>query len=198
MTIQHGSATEAALRRMFHWLNRFMLLMWRIGLGPSMSAWPTVGGRIMVLTHTGRKSGKRRRTPLNYAEVDGDIYVVAGFGVIADWYRNIRANPNVEIWLPSGWWAGVAEEATDAPQRLDLLREVLRGSGIVAPLFGVAPDLPDSRLVDATAAYRLIRIRRGAPCTGGDGPGDLSWVWSYLLLAALAVGWAVGRRSARR
>lgn len=193
MSISHGSTLEAALRRVFQRFNHFMLLLWRLGLGPSLSAWPEVGGRILVVTHTGRKSGLRRRTPLNYAEVGGDIYLVAGFGAIADWYKNVRHNPHVEIWMPDGWWEGVAEEADDRPDRLALLREVLRGSGIVAPLFGVSPDLPDARLAELTAAYRLVRIRRGAPRTGVDGPGDLTWTWSYIIAAALVVGWIAGR-----
>ena len=71
-----------------------------------------LSGQIMVLTHTGRKSGLRRRTPVNYALVDGEVYCTAGFGQISDWYRNILANPQVEVWLPDGWWAGVNWWAT--------------------------------------------------------------------------------------
>jgi hypothetical protein len=51
---------------------------------------------------------------VNYAIVDGEVYCTAGFGAVSDWYRNIRTNPEVEVWLPDGWWAGVAEEVTDA------------------------------------------------------------------------------------
>ncbi len=84
---------EERLRTGFKVLNKFMLLMWRLGLGWMLNIWPAGFGRIMVITHTGRKSGLRRRTPLNYAEVDGEIYCTAGFGHISDWYRNIMADP---------------------------------------------------------------------------------------------------------
>jgi deazaflavin-dependent oxidoreductase (nitroreductase family) len=140
----------------------------------------------MVLTTTGRKSGRARRTPLNYAIVDGDIYCTAGFGGISDWYRNMLADPEVEVWLPDGWWLGVAEEVTDDAMHLPLLRQVLIGSGIVAPLAGVNPHtLTDEALAAATAPYRLIRIRRTEARTGPDGPGDLAWVWPLSTIVAL-------------
>lgn len=62
----------------------------------------------MVLAHTGRKSGRIRRTPVNYALI-GDVYCVAGFGQSADLDRNSLATPAVEVWLPAGWYTGVAE-----------------------------------------------------------------------------------------
>jgi hypothetical protein len=35
---------------------------------------------IMVIRHKGRKSGKVRYTPVNYALADGCVYAIAGFG----------------------------------------------------------------------------------------------------------------------
>jgi deazaflavin-dependent oxidoreductase (nitroreductase family) len=189
--------TEETLRQGFKHFNRFMLFMWRLGLGPWVNAWPDVGGRIMVISHTGRKSGLKRQSPVNYAIVDGELYCTAGFGKGTDWYRNITANPKVEVWLPDGWWTGVAEEVTDGSRRLALLREVLIGSGIVAPAMGVNPmTMTDAALDAATSEYRLIHIRRTAACTGSGGPGDLAWVWpvtTFVLMAML-----LPRRGRRR
>ena len=106
--------TAAKMRQGFKYFNKFMLLMWRLGLGKWVNFWPEVGGQIMVLTHTGRKTGLKRQTPVNYALVEGELYCTAGFGQLADWYRNIMAEPRVEVWLPDGWWTGLAEEVTDA------------------------------------------------------------------------------------
>lgn len=169
--------TEERLRQGFRYLNRFMVAMYRLGLARWLQPWPPVTGRILVVVHKGRKSGLVRRTPLNYAVVDGDLYVIAGFGAVSDWYRNVRADPRVEVWLPDGWWTVVAEEAGDGPDRLRLLRAVLVGSGFAAHLFGVSPRLPDERLHELTAGYRVLRLRRAAACTGPGGPGDLAWVW---------------------
>jgi deazaflavin-dependent oxidoreductase (nitroreductase family) len=170
--------TEEKLRAGFKQFNKFMLLMFRLGLGQFINCWPEVGGRIMVIATTGRKSGQRRLTPINYAVIDGDVYCTAGFGTGADWYKNIKADPKVEVMLPEGWWEGEAEELEIAPEHLNEMRQVLIGSGFVAPLMGVRPkEISDSELEKITAAYKLVRIRRAAARTGAGGPGDLAWFW---------------------
>jgi len=178
--------TEMKLRSGFRQFNKFMLLMWDLGLGRWISAWPPVTGQIMVLKHTGRKSGQVRRTPVNYAFVDGELYCVAGFGGLSDWYRNLRANPKLEVWLPDGWWEGTAEEVGDVPNRMDLIRAVLIGSGFAAVFAGLDPyTVSDEEMLREVKDYKLMRIRREAPRTGLDGPGRLAWVWplaTFLLL----------------
>ncbi|MFI5593169.1 nitroreductase family deazaflavin-dependent oxidoreductase [Amycolatopsis sp. NPDC051758] len=57
-----------------------------------------LGRRFLCLTHLGRKSGRRYRTVLEVVGRDGEEYiVVAGLGAGADWFRNIRARPPVEV-----------------------------------------------------------------------------------------------------
>lgn len=184
------SPADAALRQGFKYGNRFMLLLWRLGLQRWGMSNP-YSGYIMVLTHTGRKSGLLRRTPVNFAEIDGDIYCVAGFGAAADWYRNLLANSQVQLWLPDGsWFTGEAEDITGLPaeERLPLLRQVLINSGFAALAAGINPrTMSDGELAAATTAYKLARIRRTAARTGAGGPSDLQWVWivATALLAAL-------------
>ncbi|MBN2113988.1 MAG: nitroreductase family deazaflavin-dependent oxidoreductase [Acidimicrobiia bacterium] len=173
------------MRHAFKHLNRFMVLMFRLGLGPWLQFWPRVTGQILVLVHRGRKSGLLRRTPLNFARADGDIYILAGFGRASDWYRNLRADRQGEVWLPDGWWSVEAEEVSDHPERLRLLRAVLVGSGFAAYAFGVSPGLPDERLAQITSGYRLVRLRLVGPRTGPGGPGDLAWVWPAALTLRL-------------
>lgn len=187
--------TEAALRRAFKQFNRFMVLLWRLGLGRMINLSPTYGGRMMVLTHSGRKSGRVYRTPVNYAEINGDIYCTAGFGSVSDWYRNALVQPQVELWLPGGRWSAVAEDVSSRPDRLVLLREVLVASGFAARAAGVNPrTMSDSELAEATDAYRLLRLERLATLSGPGGPGDLVWMWPVGGAVLLAVAGLVWRR----
>lgn len=190
--------TEETLRQSFkRYLNPFMLLMWRLGLGPWINLWPKVGGRILVIAHRGRKTGVRRYTPVNYALVDGEIYCTVGFGVVSDWYRNLAVNPNIEVWLPDGWWAGVVEDISDSPWRLPLLRQVLIGSGVVTYLAGIDPvNLTDEALHAVTSKYRLLHIWRTEARTGRGGPGDLAWVWPAATMILLPL--LLFRRRRRR
>jgi deazaflavin-dependent oxidoreductase (nitroreductase family) len=141
------SAGDLLLRKGFRQLNKFMVLMYRTGLGRSLNAWPAVGGRILVIRHTGRTSGLARFTPVNFAMVDGEIYCMAGFGAVSDWHRNLMVQPEAEVWLPDGWYQVHAD------------------------------DVSDAALARTTQTYRLMRLRPGEARTGAGGPGDLAWVW---------------------
>ena len=60
------------------------------------------GRRIVMLEHTGRRSGKLRRTPLEVVQRKGDSYILcSGTGPTADWYRNIRSHPARALWVGS-------------------------------------------------------------------------------------------------
>jgi deazaflavin-dependent oxidoreductase (nitroreductase family) len=149
-----------SLRRFFHGMNRLMVWMWKKGWGKQINVWPEKMGRVMIIKHRGRKSGKEYLTPVNYAEVEGQIYCTAGFGSVSDWYRNILANPQVELWLPEMNRGACAEDISDSPKRSFLLRQVIIASGFAGPLFGVNPKkLNDEEFDRATKDYRLVHFK---------------------------------------
>lgn len=187
---------EKKMQQGFKQFNKFMLLMWRLGLGQWINLWPEGIGRIMVITHTGRKSGLKRQTPVNYAIVDGEVYCVSGFGKYSDWYQNIKTNPEVEIWLPDSWWAGIAEEITEPVKRLSTLRTVLQNSGFATYAFeGLDPfKTTDEQLTNATNEYCVFRIQRIEARTGLGGPGELAWVWPLATFLLLPLALCRGRR----
>jgi deazaflavin-dependent oxidoreductase (nitroreductase family) len=90
-------------------------LIYAIGLGP------IYGRLVLLLTTTGRKSGKPRVTPLQYEEIDGDIYIGSARGTKADWWRNIVANPIVWVQIKSRKFEGKAELVTDLKRIADFL-----------------------------------------------------------------------------
>jgi deazaflavin-dependent oxidoreductase (nitroreductase family) len=175
------------LRQTFKRFNPLMIMFFRAGLGKLLNMGPErLTGRYMVITHTGRKTGQVYRTPVNFTEHEGYVYCLAGFGQVSDWYRNIMAKPNVEVWLPDGWWAGKAEDVSDMDGAHDLLRRVLVASGFAARMFDMDPEqLSDEELAALTREYRLVRIRRTEARTGLGGPNEFAWIWplaTFLLL----------------
>ena len=62
-----------------------------------------LGPRLLMLEHVGRKSGVRRYVVLEVVDhPTADRYVVAsGFGDKAQWFRNIRVNPQVRVYTGS-------------------------------------------------------------------------------------------------
>lgn len=89
MEIIDRPGPPTGVRRM---LWRLPIWLYRLRLG-----WLT-GGRLMLLTHVGRVTGRRRTAVIEVVQHDADGYVAAsGFGPRADWYRNIQAHPEVTI-----------------------------------------------------------------------------------------------------
>ena len=82
---------------------------------------PSARKIVLLLTTIGRKSGLRRVTPLQYERVGDTIFIAAARGVSADWYRNLLADPQVEVELPEGRFRGRAVPITDACQVADFL-----------------------------------------------------------------------------
>jgi deazaflavin-dependent oxidoreductase (nitroreductase family) len=175
------------LPAIFKRFNRLMVLMWKLGMGKLINCYPPFFGRIMVISHQGRGTGSPYQTPVNYFPQGEYIYCTSAFGGQSDWYLNVIANPQVEIWLPDGWFTGKAELVENSEERSQMLRKVLIASGFAAPLFaGVDPkEIDEETFVEMTADYRLLRIQRQSPRTGDNGPGSLAWLWPILTFLLL-------------
>jgi len=80
-------------------------------IGAKVSGMP-----VLLLTTTGRKSGRRRTTPLTHQR-DGDNYVViasnGGHDNHPTWYLNLRSNPDAEILIGREKTRVRAETAND-------------------------------------------------------------------------------------
>ncbi len=196
-------AQERLLRRGFRFLNKNMLLMWRLGLGRYLAS-PRMG-YIMVLGTTGRKSGVWRLAPLDFAERPDRIYCLAGCGRTTHWLLNLQADPACEVWLPDGRrleGSGVVVE--DEEQRVELVREVLVRSGFAAAVAHPGLDLATATDEEIASlgmrpdiGYQVVEIKLGQPVTGPGGPGDLAWAGPIIGLGAFAtllVGWRILRR----
>jgi deazaflavin-dependent oxidoreductase (nitroreductase family) len=62
------------------------------------------GAPVILVTTTGCKSGKPRTAPLIYLEDGNDLVIVASKGGMSHhpaWYRNLEANPDVEVEIGS-------------------------------------------------------------------------------------------------
>ena len=80
---------------------------------------------VLILTTTGRRSGRPHRTPVEFSPGPGkDIYLVmSGWDGRTDWYRNARANPCVHVWLRGREWDAFADPVPD-PDVAQLLQRL--------------------------------------------------------------------------
>ena len=63
-----------------------------------------------VLTTTGRKTGKTRRTPIRVIRRRNHAFLVAIGGSRNAWLKNIRANPSVQLRIKGGTFPGMARQ----------------------------------------------------------------------------------------
>jgi deazaflavin-dependent oxidoreductase (nitroreductase family) len=144
--------TPTIILRLIHLPPR---ILYAVGLGP----W--IGNLILLLTTTGRKSGKRRITPLQYEEIDGRIYLAAARGQKADWIRNISADPKVEVRIRNRRFSGTAEPVTDVKRIADFLEVRLRRHpSMVGRMFQAEglPGAPDRKALEQYAAHRTMVV----------------------------------------
>jgi deazaflavin-dependent oxidoreductase (nitroreductase family) len=172
------------MRRFFHFLNKFFMVpIYRLGLGPLFGNPFT--GYILVLKVIGRKTGKLRFAPVNYAILNGNIYCLSGFGK-SDWYRNLLVHPSTEVILPGGTISAAASVETDPAIRIKAVRKVLQNGGFAGFFEGFNPfRVSDEDLLQKTADLPLIRLSPQGLGNGASDPGGWAWIWMPVVLAAL-------------
>jgi deazaflavin-dependent oxidoreductase (nitroreductase family) len=85
------------------------------------------GTTILILTTTGRTSGKQRDHALIFREHDGDYVIVASKGGAPDhpeWYKNLSANAAVDVQVKGETFAAKARTA-EGDERAELWDEMV-------------------------------------------------------------------------
>ena len=104
-------------------LSRPARLAWKLGSGAHAGVYRATGGKlfgrmgkspILLLNTVGRKSGKKRTSPLLYA-MDGEDFVIiaskGGASAHPAWYLNLMANPEATVEIEDREVRVKAEEA---------------------------------------------------------------------------------------
>ena len=131
--------------------------MYALGLAP------LIGRIILLLTTTGRKSGKRRVTPLQYEEIDGMFYLGAARGLKTDWVRNIQANPQVEVRVKHRRIIARAELINDTQQIADFLQVRLQRHpkmvGAMTKMHHLPPNPGRPQLEELAKILAVVKIQ---------------------------------------
>lgn len=95
----YSARQEAVGNRVIRLMSRVQTQVYRV-TGGRVGGRFLRGARVGILTHTGRRSGEQRRTPLIYVDLGDDVVVAAskgGFSGHPAWYYNVTANPHVHF-----------------------------------------------------------------------------------------------------
>ncbi|MDQ4149428.1 MAG: nitroreductase family deazaflavin-dependent oxidoreductase [Actinomycetota bacterium] len=88
------------LKRAVQELGRLSINKVLIGLIRSGVSLPFVARSVIGVVTVGRRSGRRRTTPVGYVRAgENRLLVVSEHGSRSDWVRNARAAGKVEVWF---------------------------------------------------------------------------------------------------
>ena len=158
--LNHGDENKKKKTlRKWRILNKYLVLpLYRLRIFPLFSF-----GRIfLVLTTKGRKTGKKRRTPLEYHRIDQVITVFSSRGEEAGWVKNIHANPNY-IWVRHGFHSFQPQVVfvTKENQKLEIIKWYVINHGKLAKmLFGWDRKLDDPETTDFSKMLNILSIIR--------------------------------------
>ena len=132
----------------FKFANYFFNPLYRIGLLPLFGF-----SRIfLLLITTGRKSGKKRISPLEYHRINGVIHIFSGRGEKSDWFRNLHENPDdVSVKLGFLNFKPKIEIIHDSKEKLEVIKWYIKTHPTSAQyLFGWnnKTDDPKSGILD--------------------------------------------------
>ena len=127
--------------------NALMKALLRVGIGPP---------GLMLLTTTGRRSGKRHSTPVNVTDYEGQRWLVSPYGQ-RGWVHNVRESGEAE--LSRGRRTGrVRLEEADAAAAAPVLRTYLGENGITKSYFDATPESPVSAFEAEATRHPVFQI----------------------------------------
>jgi deazaflavin-dependent oxidoreductase (nitroreductase family) len=142
-------------------INSLFRALTRLGLGASYRH---------ILTVPGRKTGRLYSTPVDIIELDGQRWLVAGYGP-TNWARNVRGAGEVTLTRGRQSQRFRVEEA-DGPAGVPVLRKYMREVRVTRPYFDATPDSPDEDVaadLPRHPVFRLIPAMNGSGQTDGAG-----------------------------
>lgn len=118
------------------------------------------GDVLMLLTTTGRKTGKEHTIGLQYELIEGHYYIGAADGTRADWYRNILKRPQVKIQVGASHLTAVAEAVCEQEKIAEFLAYRLKKRplmiGLILRLDGVKGTLNRAALEKYSSKVGLV------------------------------------------
>ncbi len=152
----------------FRWLNRIIAPLYKLGLLPLLGA----GKLVLVLTTKGRKSGKLRDTPIGYFRYHHQIYLISGWGVEANWYKNIQAYPE-DVFVQVGFhhFHAHIERVTDREELQQMMKWLVQNhtSVIEGRAMGWDPKRDDPETADFSGMFAKMAIVRLSEQAKGRG-----------------------------
>jgi len=117
------------------------------------------GNGIMVITTTGRKSGRKHSTPIGYMRDGDDILTLTGDNP-SNWIRNVLANGEATLEIKKEKFNMRGELVTDESERQRIFNIYKQNTKYFKANFGVELDSPESELQAALKKKIFMRFHK--------------------------------------
>lgn len=122
-----------------------------------------MGNLVMVITTTGRRSGRKISTPIAYVRDGETVLALTHAPARSNWYTNLRARPEALLEIRGEAMPVHAEFIDDESGRQAAVAAFRRAAPAQFPrLVGVAANAPAAELERAVAERRFVRFQRRA------------------------------------
>lgn len=133
------------------------------------NAGPALGRTFLAFTHVGRRTGLSHQAVamvLRYAEASGEAVICAGWGPQTEWYRNLRAEPAVQVQLGGRTFTPqqrflTEEEAFDVA--VQFRREHPRRMRLISTVLGWGNLRDDGPLREFVRTHPFVAFRPTEP-----------------------------------
>ncbi len=113
----------------------------------------------LVIEWTGRKTGRRYRTPVSYVRHDDEVLITTG----DRWWKNLVGGAPVCVWVAGRPRDGTGEPVMDEAESISLHERMFGDQPFFAALAGISRSDQRADLVRAIGAGRkLVRVRVNA------------------------------------
>ena len=128
-------------------MNKFPALLLRSPLHRLISK------SVLLITFTGRKSGKKYTTPITYLRDDDTVLMTTD----SPWWKNLRGGALVTLRIRGREYVGVAEAVTDEAEVARVLQMMLKEYPGYGKYVGLRPD-PEGQ-IDRAQLRKVARER---------------------------------------
>jgi len=157
-------------------LYRIPIQLYRLGLGP------LIGKYILILSTTGRKTGKIHRTPVEFFRYNDCIYVMSGFGTTPDWYRNLLEDPHASLELGRETLHVIAKRPDSQSEWAGVIA-FLKSSPVTRI---IEPDLVNQldtpQMQDTIKTWPILTFVHTNETCPASLERDLLWTWPLILM----------------
>jgi deazaflavin-dependent oxidoreductase (nitroreductase family) len=157
-----------------------------------------IGKNILVISTFGRRTGKVHRTPVEYYNHQGRLYVMSGFGDEPDWYKNLNTDPHVTLNTDKGFINAIARKPETNEEWGGVMAYLKHSPVSILTTPELVQKIDDPEVQEQIKTFPVVMFDPTDETCPPALETDLLWAWPIILLllaVRIFTSWLWHRRS---